>query len=70
MRAGTSRDIGPELLVRRLAHGTGYRYRLHRKGLPSRPDLVFPGPRKVIFAHGCDCHQHVCPLMHTALAPD
>ena len=70
MRAVKSRDAGPEILVRRSAHGTGYRHLLHRKGLPSRPDLVFPGPRRVIFVHGCDCHQHDCPLVHTGLALD
>ena len=61
MRAVKSRDTGPEMLVRRLVHRMGYRYRLYRKGLPGRPDLVFPGRRKVIFVHGCFWHQHDCP---------
>ena len=48
----------PELLVRRLVHGLGYRYRLHAKDLPGRPDLVFRPRRKVIFIHGCFWHRH------------
>ena len=61
MRAVKGRDTGPEMTVRRLAHGMGYRYRLHRKNLPGKPDLVFPERRKVIFVHGCFWHQHTCP---------
>jgi DNA mismatch endonuclease (patch repair protein) len=52
------KNTKPELLVRRLAHGLGYRYRLHRRDLPGTPDLVFPGRRKVIFVHGCFWHRH------------
>lgn len=48
----------PEMLVRRLVHRLGYRFRLHRKDLPGKPDLVFPSRRKVIFVHGCFWHQH------------
>jgi DNA mismatch endonuclease, patch repair protein len=44
--------------VRRLIHGMGFRFRLHRKDLPGKPDLVFPRLRKVIFVHGCFWHQH------------
>src|SRR6185437_9431121 len=51
-------DTVPELVVRRLAHRLGYRFRLHRKDLPGTPDLVFPSIRKVIFVHGCFWHQH------------
>ena len=58
MRRIRSKDTGPEMTVRRLVHGMGYRYRLHRKDLPGNPDLVFPGKRKVIFIHGCFWHQH------------
>ena len=58
MRAIRSSDMKPEVLVRRIAHGLGYRFRLHRRDLPGRPDLVFPGRRKVIFVHGCFWHQH------------
>jgi DNA mismatch endonuclease (patch repair protein) len=50
----------PELLVRRAVHAMGYRFRLHRRDLPGTPDLVFPGPRKVIFVHGCFWHRHDC----------
>jgi DNA mismatch endonuclease (patch repair protein) len=53
-----NRDTKPELLVRRLVHGSGYRYRLHRTDLPGKPDLVFPGRKKVIFVHGCFWHRH------------
>ena len=60
MRAVKGRDTGPEMTVRRLAHGMGYRYRLYRKDLPGKPDLVFPARRKVIFVHGCFWHQHAC----------
>ena len=60
MRAVKGRDTGPEMTVRRLAHGMGYRYRLYRKDLPGKPDVVFPARRKVIFVHGCFWHQHHC----------
>lgn len=53
-----AKGMKPEMAVRRLAHAMGYRYRLHRKDLPGKPDLVFPGRRKVIFVHGCFWHQH------------
>lgn len=60
MRAVKSRDTVPELTVRRLLHGMGYRYRLHRKDLPGKPDVVFGPRRKVIFVHGCFWHGHSC----------
>lgn len=53
-----SKDTGPELAVRQLAYGMGYRYRLHSAKLPGRPDLVFSGRHKVVFVHGCFWHQH------------
>lgn len=53
-----SKDTTPELIVRRLLHARGYRYRLHRAGLPGRPDIVFPARSKVIFVHGCFWHRH------------
>lgn len=53
-----SRDTKPELLVRTLVHAMGYRYRLHAKDLPGKPDLVFRPRRKVIFVHGCFWHRH------------
>ena len=60
MRAVRSKDTKPERIVRRLLHGLGYRYRLHRSDLPGKPDLVFPGRRKAIFVHGCFWHAHGC----------
>lgn len=54
------RDTGPELLIRKLLHGRGWRYRLHDRRLPGSPDLVFPRLRKVIFVHGCFWHGHDC----------
>jgi DNA mismatch endonuclease (patch repair protein) len=48
----------PEVLVRRLAHKLGYRFRINRRDLPGTPDIVFPGRRKVIMVHGCFWHQH------------
>lgn len=53
-------DTKPEMRVRRLVHGMGFRYRLHVKSLPGHPDLVFRSRRKVIFVHGCFWHQHGC----------
>ena len=53
-------DTKPELIVRRLAHDLGYRYRLHRRDLPGTPDLVFPRLRKIILVHGCFWHRHDC----------
>ena len=61
MRRIRSKDMKPEMAVRRLVHGMGYRYRLHRKDLPGKPDLVFPSRKKVIFVHGCFWHQHDDP---------
>jgi DNA mismatch endonuclease, patch repair protein len=58
MAAIRGRDTKPEMLVRSLVHRMGYRFRLHRKDLPGKPDLVFPSRRKVIFVHGCFWHQH------------
>jgi len=57
-----STDTKPELLVRRLVHSLGYRYRLHRRDLPGVPDLVFRSRRKIIFVHGCFWHGHDCRL--------
>ena len=60
MQAVKSKNTGPELAVRRLAHRMGYRFRLHRKDLPGKPDLVFPRLRKAVFVHGCFWHGHDC----------
>jgi len=65
MRRIRSKDMKPEMVVRKLIHGMGYRYRLHRKDLPGKPDLVFTPRKKVIFVHGCFWHQHNadhCPI--------
>lgn len=53
-----NKDTKPEMLVRRLVHGLGFRHRLHGADLPGRPDLVFRGTRKAIFVHGCFWHRH------------
>jgi len=53
-----SANSKPELLVRRLLHGLGYRFRLHSAKLPGKPDIVFASRRKVIFVHGCFWHGH------------
>ncbi|KIC39589.1 very short patch repair endonuclease [Leisingera sp. ANG-M7] len=55
-----AKNTKPEMLVRRMVHGLGFRYRLHRKDLPGKPDLVFGPRRKVIFVHGCFWHLHDC----------
>ncbi len=55
------KNTKPEMVIRRLVHAMGYRYRLHRKDLPGTPDLVFPKYRKIIFVHGCYWHRHDCP---------
>jgi DNA mismatch endonuclease (patch repair protein) len=60
MQAVKSKDTGPEMMVRRLAHSLGYRFRLHRDDLPGKPDLVFPRLHKVLFVHGCFWHGHDC----------
>ncbi len=56
------RDTRPELLLRRGLHRRGFRYRLHRRDLPGRPDLIFAGRRAVVFVHGCFWHGHRCPM--------
>lgn len=58
MRRIRGKDSAPELIVRRLLHKLGYRYRLHRRELPGCPDIVFVSRRKVIFVHGCFWHRH------------
>jgi DNA mismatch endonuclease (patch repair protein) len=60
MRRVKGRDTGPELTVRRLLWDAGYRYRLHRKDLPGKPDIVLPGRRAAVFVHGCFWHGHDC----------
>jgi DNA mismatch endonuclease, patch repair protein len=53
-------DTKPELIVRRALHALGFRYRLHGKYLPGKPDLVFASARTVVFVHGCFWHMHRC----------
>lgn len=53
-----SKNTKPEMLVRRLLHGLGLRYRLHRRDLPGKPDIVLPKWNVVIFVNGCFWHQH------------
>lgn len=58
MAAIKGRDTKPELQIRRLLHRLGYRFRLHRKDLPGRPDVVLPKYRTAVFIHGCFWHGH------------
>lgn len=61
-----SRNTKPEIVVRKIVHAMGFRFRLHRKDLPGSPDLVFPRLRRVIFVHGCFWHQHPgCKFAYT-----
>lgn len=64
-----SKDTSPEMIVRRLVYCLGYRYRLHRKDLPGKPDLVFSGRKKIIFVHGCFWHQHSITTCKIARIP-
>ena len=57
-----SKDSQPEMIVRRALHASGFRYRLHVKDLPGKPDLVFPRYRSVVMVHGCFWHGHSCHL--------
>lgn len=66
MKTIKGKDTKPELAIRRLLHRNGFRFRLHAGDLPGKPDIVFPGRRKVIFVHGCFWHQHRC---HAAERP-
>lgn len=56
------RDTGPEMTVRRLLHAMGYRFRLHARELPGKPDIVFRNRRIALFVHGCFWHRHDCGL--------
>lgn len=55
-----NRDTRPELIVRSIVHRMGYRYRLHKKDLPGKPDVVLVRHRKIIDVHGCFFHMHKC----------
>jgi len=60
------KNTKPELIVRSYLHRLGYRFRLHRKGLPGKPDIILPKHNLVIFVHGCYWHRHKnCKLAYT-----
>jgi DNA mismatch endonuclease (patch repair protein) len=62
MRRVKSKNTTPELIVRRLLHSCGYRFRLHLAGIPGTPDLVFASRKKIVLVHGCFWHSHKgCP---------
>lgn len=67
MRSVKQKNTGAEMIVRRIVHAMGARYRLHGKDLPGSPDLVFPGRRLCIFVHGCFWHRH--PACRLASVP-
>lgn len=62
MAAVSGKNTKPELLIRKALHRRGFRYRLHDKNLPGKPDLVFPKYKAVIFVNGCFWHHHDCHL--------
>ncbi len=63
MMAGIrGKDTKPEIILRKGLHAAGFRYRLHDRSLPGKPDMVFPRHRAVLFAHGCFWHGHDCHL--------
>jgi DNA mismatch endonuclease, patch repair protein len=65
MSAILGSNTKPEMAVRRLLHGLGYRFKLHDRRLPGTPDIVFRGRRKVVFVHGCFWHRHEgCRISH------
>lgn len=64
-----SKDTKPEIVTRSMLHAMGYRFRLHRKDLPGRPDIVFPSRRKVIEIRGCFWHRHSDPTCRNAVLP-
>ena len=57
-----SKDTTPELKVRSLLHSMGFRFRLHRRDLPGKPDIVLPRHRKIVLVHGCYWHGHDCKI--------
>lgn len=69
MRSIKSKNTAPEMAVRRLLHSLGYRFRLHRRDLPGKPDIVLPRHKSTIFVHGCFWHQHPSPACRNAQTP-
>ncbi len=69
LAAVKGKDTRPELVVRRLLHAMGYRFRLHVADLPGRPDIVLPGRRKIIEVQGCFWHRHPDPNCRNAVLP-
>lgn len=63
MASVKGKDTHPEMMIRRGLHAEGFRYRLHARNLPGKPDLVFRKYRAVIFVNGCFWHGHECPLL-------
>lgn len=61
-----SKNTAPELAVRSMLHSMGYRFRLHRRDLPGKPDIVLPKLKKIVLVHGCYWHGHEC---HVGRAP-
>lgn len=63
MMAGIrGQNTKPELIIRKAIHARGFRYRLHAKNFPGKPDMLFPRHRAAVFVHGCFWHGHDCPL--------
>lgn len=58
MRGVKQKDTAPEVLVRRALHARGFRFRLHRRDLPGKPDIILPRHQAVVMVHGCFWHQH------------
>jgi DNA mismatch endonuclease Vsr len=69
LAAVAGKDTAPELRVRRLLHGMGYRFRLHRRDLPGSPDIVLPSRRKIVEVRGCFWHRHRDPACRNAVLP-
>lgn len=64
-----STNTKPEIAVRRMLHAAGYRFRLHRKDLPGKPDIVFPSRKAIVQVHGCFWHRHPDPDCKDATMP-
>lgn len=62
MRSIRGKNTKPEILIRSLLHRAGFRFRLHDKKLPGKPDIVLPKFKAIIFVHGCFWHGHACTL--------